>query len=916
MPTHITPPPPEISKDSRQLGTILPHCRRWLGVFLLAVLIGLASEARTQSPSPDLHASLIAQMYEWRNDPRYVAHKSHTDRWDRALLAFGQPVTDPTLTLMTATEAQAFADRGWTRWEDVAEALRAIEAAAVQDAEVPAEDDPYASLIAQMYEWRNDPRYVAHKSHTDRWDRALLAFGEPVTDPALTPMTADEAQAFADRGWTRWVDVATALAELEAQDPQLVPETDAQQGARQQTQGNTAPTVDSSWPTSISFVRTDSARQITLSDHFSDADGDILTFTTSLSGSGVTLADAGSTITLTPTGPGSATLEVTADDGQATVTAQSSITVSCLSDEEQVGSFCAAAQLSHTYSGSVSPYSAPAAGTTANAVIETSVNKTLRVRVYPDLGIDHAQCRLRGYVTIAPQTAGQTVPSGFTVTTPGGATNVGGTTNPGWTYTTCGSNNLTANKYRWADINYNIADDGTPGSTLTDVKLVYHDIGASGNTVQGTHDIVNIDVRDWMSTITASPATSTITEGTRTKSASWETTSSTVLTPLEVTISTDHRLVGYLDFRRTDVGPYGYATLARMHISTNPYNANGLHGHSCSTNQPTAGSRITCTVHWNWLRDGSTTPTGTVKLVWVDLDSASGPPVVRHSTQVATLTMSNNNDNGPSRETSGNYWIESHNSQTTTTIDEGGIHWLKVLTDTDPGTKVVGIEARRVESSAYTAVPLSSQAYSPLKTYVAHTPVIIDNKAERDFSVSFGELVPCNDSAYQNSCVGGDNWRKEDGVNRWYTWISLTSADDNYVNWPGRHYQFRVKDSSSTAPAPTLIVKEDDAIVVWARRVSSTEAGKGRIEVDFAKPAYSNVSVTVSTGTGAAQGWATWSVQFLSGESGTKYISANCSSGVGHVTLQVGYTGSLRAYIASPRTSPISDTSTEIQVCG
>ena len=890
------------------------------------MLIGLASEARTQSPSPDPHASLITQMYEWRNDPQWVAYQSHTDRWDRALLAFGQPVTDTTLTPMTAAEAQAFADQGMTRWEGVADALRAIEAAdRVQTEEAPATDaplpDPYASLIAQMYEWRNDPQWVAYQSHTDRWDRALLAFGEPVTDSTLTPMTAAEAQAFANQGMTRWVEVAKALAELEAQDSQLESETppqqDAQQDARQQMPVNTAPMVASSWPTSISFVRTDSARQITLSDHFSDADGDALTFTTSLSGSGVTIADAGATITLTPTGPGSATLEVTADDGQATVTAQSSITVSCLSDERQVGSFCAAMQVSHTYSGSVHPHppsnNIPTAST-AYGVIETHVTGTLRVRVYPDLGGDHGDCRLRGYLTIEPQTDGQTVPSGITVTTPGGATNVAGTTHPGWTDADC--DHLNHDAYRVAHVNYTIPDTDGPGTFPTDVKLVYHDAGASGNVVQGSYDIVNIDVRDWMSTITAISTMSTISEGTRTKSASWESLSSEVVAPIEMTISTDHRLVGYLDFRRTDVEPYGYATLARMHISTNPYNANGLHGHSCSANKPTVGSSITCTVHWNWLRDGSTTPTGTVKLVWVDLDSASGPPVVRHRTEVATLTMSNNNDNGPSRETSGNYWIESYNSQTTTTIDEGGIHWLKVLTDTDPGTKVVGIEARRVEMSGNTSVPLSSQVYSPLKTYVAHTPVIIDNKAERDFSVGFGELVPCNDSAYQNSCVGGDNWRKEDGVNRWYTWVTLTSADDNYVNWPERHYQFRVKDSSSTATAPTLIVEEDDAIVVWARRVSSIEAGTGRIEVDFVKPAYSNVSVSVVTQTGAAHpGWATWSVQFLSGESGTKYISAACSSGVGHVTLQVGHANVTRAYI-SPRTSPISDTSTEIQVCG
>ena len=889
------------------------------------MLIGLASEASTQSPSPDPHAKLITQMYEWRNDPQWVAYQSHTDRWDRALLAFGQPVTDTTLTPMTAAEAQAFADQGMTRWEGVADALSAIEAAdRVQTEEGAAIDDPlpdpYASLIAQMYEWRNDPQWVAYQSHTDRWDRALLAFGEPVTDSTLTPMTADEAQAFADQGMTRWVEVAKALAELEAQDSQLESETppqqDAQQDARQQMPVNTAPMVASSWPTSISFVRTDSARQITLSDHFSDADGDALTYTTSLSGSGVTIAAAGSTITLTPTGPGSATLEVTADDGQATVTAQSSITVSCLSDERQVGSFCAAMQLSHTYSGSVSPHSAPAARTTANAVIETSVNKTLRVRVYPDLGIDHAQCRLRGYVTIEPQTGGQTVPSGFTVTTPGGATHtVGSVTHPGWTYTTCGSSNLTANKYREADINYNIADDGVPGSTLTDVKLVYHDLGASGNTVQGTHDIVDIDIRDWMSTITASPATSTITEGTRTKSASWETTSSTVLTPIEVTISTDHRLVGYLDFRTTDAQPGGYASLARMHISTNPYNPNGLHGHSCSADKDGNGATQTCTVHWNWLTDGSATPTGTVKLVWVDLDSASGPPVVRHRTQVATLTMSDStgaSDNGPPRETSGNYWIESENGQSSTTIEEGGTHYLKVVTNSDPGTKVVALEVRYGYSNGGSRrQTLSSQGWDPLNRHVAHTAVIVNNKAERDLSVGYGDLVPCSDSAFRNSCVGGSNWRKEDGVNRWYTWVTLQSADDNLVNLLERHYQFRVKDSTSTATAPIVIVEEDDAVLVFTRKTS-----RG-IEVDFGRPAHRNVRISVVEATGAADPeWGVENVTFHVGETGIKHITARCGGGQGHVKLEISIGNSGMLGYIYPLASPPGRVSSAIKVCG
>ena len=72
-------------------------------------------------------AALIEKIREWRNDPRYSSNKAHTDRWDRVLLAFGLPVPDRSLRAMSAAEAQTYADRGWTRWVAVAEALRAVE---------------------------------------------------------------------------------------------------------------------------------------------------------------------------------------------------------------------------------------------------------------------------------------------------------------------------------------------------------------------------------------------------------------------------------------------------------------------------------------------------------------------------------------------------------------------------------------------------------------------------------------------------------------------------------------------------------------------------------------------------------------------------------------------------------------------
>ena len=365
------------------------------------------ADATDERTPQDKYADLIARMYEWRNDPRWSSDKSHTDRWDRALLALGETVADTTLTALTAAEAQGFADRGWTRWVDVAAALEdtesggqqqgtsnrpptvsapiadvtivnesgtrrvslsgvfsdadsdsltvtaassdeavatvavasdgsaltvtaaargaasvtvtaddgnggtasdaftvtvktapvvasaladvsGLEVGATQDVSlagvfsdadsdsltvtatpsnqavaavavaldgsmltvdgvaegtatitVTAEDsdgnrvgdafdvtvtapqpreqtpqEEHADLIARMYEWRDDPQHSSNKSHTDRWDRALMALGETVADTALIPMTAAEAQELADRGWTRWVDVAEALKNM------------------------------------------------------------------------------------------------------------------------------------------------------------------------------------------------------------------------------------------------------------------------------------------------------------------------------------------------------------------------------------------------------------------------------------------------------------------------------------------------------------------------------------------------------------------------------------------------------------------------------------------------------------------------------------------------------------------------------
>ena len=75
------------------------------------------------------------------------------------------------------------------------------------------------------------------QAHVDRWKRVLVAFGAE-TYPGLTPMTAAEAQVFADRGWSRWDPVVVALKKLERDTPDLPAVTVA--GGSAVTEGGSA----------------------------------------------------------------------------------------------------------------------------------------------------------------------------------------------------------------------------------------------------------------------------------------------------------------------------------------------------------------------------------------------------------------------------------------------------------------------------------------------------------------------------------------------------------------------------------------------------------------------------------------------------------------------------------------------------
>ena len=178
------------------------------------------------APHLPANAVSVAEVTGWRDAHPHDA--SHVLRWNKVLEGLGVD-TGTNVSPLTVEESKVNEDRFMrTRWSRVTGTLDAIDAcvAAVlmpgmlesvfgPPLAQPTQAAPaalHADLITQMNGWRNDPQHVSHKSHTDRWDRALLAFGEPVSDTSLTPMTDSEAQDLADTAWgERWVGVAAAL---------------------------------------------------------------------------------------------------------------------------------------------------------------------------------------------------------------------------------------------------------------------------------------------------------------------------------------------------------------------------------------------------------------------------------------------------------------------------------------------------------------------------------------------------------------------------------------------------------------------------------------------------------------------------------------------------------------------------------
>ena len=101
-----------------------------------------------------------------------------------------------------------------TEWQE-----RCIEANGYPDLAPKPIIDPKIPLMKKYASLIDDVKYYASEVdhgplHVERWKRVLTALG--ATQPGYSPMTADEAVTYLNRGWERWREPLKALREIES----------------------------------------------------------------------------------------------------------------------------------------------------------------------------------------------------------------------------------------------------------------------------------------------------------------------------------------------------------------------------------------------------------------------------------------------------------------------------------------------------------------------------------------------------------------------------------------------------------------------------------------------------------------------------------------------------------------------------
>jgi len=747
---------------------------------------------------------------------------------------------------------------------------------------------PYVDLITKVEAVRNHELYGQFSSHTDLYDSVLLALGRDVAKQSLEPLSATKARSLAaNRSTDIWDEIAPALDWIFHNGPPPVP----------------VPTLDNPLPTSINLSLSVEPTQLTLTDYFGHETGAGLSFTVTLDNPIATISQWDELIAIKNTSTGTATMTVTASDGTNSVSATVDLEAACSPSSRlsSDGTFCVAAQTALAYNGSIGPHPSSPGGPADNFLpeirLEEGTSNTINVRVWVNRNDVGNSCRMRGYLTIEPQTGGATIPTG------GSARTVGNTSSPhashqGWEDTNCTNGFLTNSNrnYREARVTYNLpAADSMPGTTLNGAKLVYHDMGASGSSVVGTYDILLIHFRDSIATVTATMSTG---DGTSHSASNGdftikEATSGTAT----ITLSGEH-LIGYLAPRMQDIRKGGRASAARMNLE---------HGHvvywqpsvcafdkeaNAGSNDDSNNRTATCEVSWDWLSDGSNGSNGTVKLVWHETDGAGWDRPDVHTTEVSTITMTDtgayNASTNPSgwvvtnHRSIGDYSLEAVGGQNTantslgnvTTITEGDKFKLVVVTAFE-SDQPIALEVRTATNDDGT----QWSTWQNLDQEVGHRSLAIQEESEWPLYTS--SFAGCFTPGGYN-CFGGEGVFGRGRVTNQRFEIPLTfvSHDDNFVDRPERYYQFRVKGSTLNKPNPILKVVEDDGVVVSVH----PRGENGQLMVYLAKKVQNRINVTLWSDE-ASSFWNNWSVAFEPGEFGSKIIDRNCDGGTDDIRV-------------------------------
>ena len=176
------------------------HYHSLIIVFVMAIMIPAAYATYTVDPV------LITTVQNYIDTSKTQVSQ---EKWTRALAGLGGVSHD---NPMTAQEAQINAYKfDPNRWNPVIEAMISLQGVTV---------DKPAALISAVQDYAAESHVGSQ--HVDRWNRVLAALGSGTHD---NPMTAAEAQTYADRGWKRWIPVVDTLTILELQ-PQAAPQTE------------------------------------------------------------------------------------------------------------------------------------------------------------------------------------------------------------------------------------------------------------------------------------------------------------------------------------------------------------------------------------------------------------------------------------------------------------------------------------------------------------------------------------------------------------------------------------------------------------------------------------------------------------------------------------------------------------------